>query len=646
VVGEKADRAPALASVRRLRPHLTLPASRPHGSSPRLAGDGRSLGMTARMIAAAVIVLAVTAIGLIGYLHNPAPRMFALAFTWGHSPIEIARVMAVSLAFVASGFIVWRRHPATRIGPLMIAVGGALPLEGFQYLPIPALVSVGMWFGNGLAILLLSFLVLVYPTGRITSRLQLAWASLAAGHVLILQLAVALHTPRPLGANCAPACRPLVVLAYNEHLSADLWVLAARSFGVLSLLLLGLIVHRWILATRPMRRAMAPIWVAGGAIALIAVSIELFWEAWTNFPAVVPSLSPLTQAMEAYLPWVITLSLLLVPVALLWGLLRVRLGQSAVSALAIELGRSGPRRPLVESLRRALRDPSLDLAFWSRPAAGYVNLEGEPVSLPGDENVRALTRLDGEDGPLAALIHDPALAEQRPLVDGVAAVARLSIENERLHAEVRAQLEDVRASRERIVRAADHERRRVERNIHDGAQQRLVSLSLALSMAQAKVNNSSPEVAATLVNAEAELKTAIRELRELARGIHPAILTEAGLAAALDSLVEQSPVPVRLHTELNGRLASSVEATVYFVAAEALTNVAKYAAATSVQLSVSVVDGWLRLIVADDGVGGADPDQGSGLRGLLDRVAALGGRLSIDSVPGGGTRLTAEMPCG
>jgi signal transduction histidine kinase len=256
-----------------------------------------------------------------------------------------------------------------------------------------------------------------------------------------------------------------------------------------------------------------------------------------------------------------------------------------------------------------------------------------------------VTHLDADDGPLAALIHDPALSEQRALVDGVAAVARLSIENERLHAEVKAQLEEVRASRERIVRAADEERRRVERNLHDGAQQRLVSLSLALGMAQAQMAGSSPAVAATLAEAEAELREAIGELSELARGIHPAILTEAGLAAALESLVEHAPVPVRLHTELSDRLSPLVEATAYFVVAEALTNVAKYAAANSVELRATVAEGWLRLIVADDGVGGADPERGSGLRGLLDRVAALGGRLSIDSALGGGTRLTAEIPC-
>jgi signal transduction histidine kinase len=245
------------------------------------------------------------------------------------------------------------------------------------------------------------------------------------------------------------------------------------------------------------------------------------------------------------------------------------------------------------------------------------------------------------------MIHDPALSDQRALVDGVGAVAHLALENERLQAEVKAQLEEVRASRERIASAADAERRKVERDLHDGAQQRLVSLSLALGMARRKAAEDAPEVAATLEQAEGELKQAIAELRELARGIHPAILSEAGLGPALESLADHSPVTVSVESDLDGRrLPPLVEGTAYFVAAEALTNVAKHASASRVTLTATVVDGWLRLVIADDGIGGADPERGSGLRGLADRVAALGGRLRIEGGSSGGTRLEVEIPCG
>ncbi|MGI8659104.1 MAG: sensor histidine kinase, partial [Candidatus Limnocylindria bacterium] len=415
-----------------------------------------------------------------------------------------------------------------------------------------------------------------------------------------------------------------------------------------------LLLRRWLSASATARRVLAPVWLAGALVPAVAVTrafIDTTSEGLEGARAPIDFIGAFLRGRVPLvvwdaLPWIVAASLLLVPLALLWGLLRARLGQAAVSVLAVELRQPGQTTSLTESLRRALRDSSLEVLLWSRPAGEYVTTDGTPVPTPVASPKRAVTRLDSDDGPLAALVHDPFLEEERSLVDGVSAVAQFALENERLHAEVKAQLEEVRASRERIVRAGDEERRRVERNIHDGAQQRLVSLSLALSMAQAKAAKASPEVVETLAAAEVELKEAIGELRELARGIHPAILTEAGLRAALESLAERSPVPVTLHTNLDGPLPPLVEATAYFVVAEALTNAARHASASTVILTANVTDGWLRLMVEDDGHGGADPSRGSGLRGLLDRVAALGGRLSIE--PGGtrgGTRLRAEIPC-
>ena len=219
------------------------------------------------------------------------------------------------------------------------------------------------------------------------------------------------------------------------------------------------------------------------------------------------------------------------------------------------------------------------------------------------------------------------------------------IENERLHAEVRAQLEEVRASRARIVEFGDAERRRVERNLHDGAQQRLVNISLALGIARSQVPATADgELAAALDEAAAELRLALAELRELARGIHPVILSEAGLGPALASLAERSPIPVTVTAAPPGRFPPQVEETAYYVASEALANAAKHARATAVSISARRLDGDLLVEVGDDGVGGADPD-GSGLRGLADRVAALDGRLHVHSPPGEGTRIAAELPC-
>ena len=221
----------------------------------------------------------------------------------------------------------------------------------------------------------------------------------------------------------------------------------------------------------------------------------------------------------------------------------------------------------------------------------------------------------------------------------------MAIENERLQAEVRAQLEEVRASRQRIVETADRERRRVERNLHDGAQQRLATLALSLALLRDRTA-ADAETAIVAARASADLGRAIAEIRELARGIHPAVLTEDGLSAAVESLADRSPVPVTVRTGFDSRLPEAVESAAYFVVAESLANVAKYTQASSASVGLSRHNGALRVEVADNGVGGADPSRGSGLRGLEDRVCAVRGSFLVENAPGGGTRVVAEIPCG
>jgi signal transduction histidine kinase len=580
-----------------------------------------------------------------------------VSLSWGAaslqgSPLDVVREVAPAWAFFLAGLIAWRRRHHDRIGLLMALIGVSLLLFALRSLPVPPLVSLGMWMslGPGVSGLLLGILALAYPSGRIESRLDRAWVAIGVLWLLTVQLALALTTP--VGFWGCETCVPWIIVSYNEGIRVMLLNLSIFIFAVLAAVLVILLIRRWMKASPPARRVLAAVWLAGAtvpAVTLARAVVDSTSEQLSAVQAPIPVIGAFLRGrvpplVLEYLPWATAISMLLVPLALLWGLLRAHLGQAAVSALAIELRQAKQRRPVVESLRRALGDTSLDLLLWSRPAGGYVTPDGLPAQLPTDDARRAITRLDGEDGPLAALVHDPFVSEQRSLVDGVAAVAQLALENERLQAEVRAQLEEVRGSRERIVQAADQERRRVERDIHDGAQQRLVSLSLALNLARAKAQGS-PEAVETIVAAETELKKAIGELRELARGIHPAILTEAGLGPALESLAHRCPVPVTIDTNLSGRLPPHVETTAYFVVAEALTNVAKHAGASAVRLTATVSDGWLLLTVADDGSGGADPARGSGLRGMLDRVAALGGRLSVEPDATGGTRMTAELPC-
>jgi signal transduction histidine kinase len=262
---------------------------------------------------------------------------------------------------------------------------------------------------------------------------------------------------------------------------------------------------------------------------------------------------------------------------------------------------------------------------------------------PGAERTATLVEREGE--PIAALIHDPALADHTELVQSVCAAAALTLENARLQAELRAKLAQLQASRARLVEATESERRRIERDLHDGTQQRLVAIAMALGLAESKLAADRPVVQPVLGGARDALTVALAELRELTQGILPAILVERGLAAALDDLSRRAGLPVRLDVTLSGRLPEQVEGAAYFVASEALSNAAKHSYASEVRLAASRENDVLMVEVVDDGIGGAAAGGGSGLRGLGDRVEALGGRLTVSSPPGCGTTVRAEIPC-
>jgi signal transduction histidine kinase len=266
--------------------------------------------------------------------------------------------------------------------------------------------------------------------------------------------------------------------------------------------------------------------------------------------------------------------------------------------------------------------------------------------LPAAGGARAATVVEREGRRVGAIVHDATLAEEPGMLRAVAASAALALENERLEAELRARVAELQSSRERLLAASTTERRRLERDLHDGAQQRLVALALQLGLARRRLDGGDQaEAGALLEGARTELAQALEELRELARGIHPAILTDRGLKPALEALADRAPLPVQVERMPDERLPAPVEATAYFVVAESLTNAARYARAEHAAVAVEREDGWAVVSVRDDGVGGADPSTGTGLRGLADRLAALDGRLEVDSPPGGGTLVRARIPC-
>ena len=336
----------------------------------------------------------------------------------------------------------------------------------------------------------------------------------------------------------------------------------------------------------------------------------------------------------------------LVPYVFLFGLLRGRwIRGRGLGALVRWLGQGHPAGGLRAELARALGDPSVELAYWLPESEQYVDAEGRAVGLSRPGSGRAVTEVERNGRRIAAIVHDPALLDDPEQVRAAGAAAALTLENARLEAELRAKVEEVRASRSRLVQVGLSQRRRLERDLHDGAQQRLVSLALSLRLAQEQLGPDPREAERLLTHSREELDAALRELRELARGIHHAVLSDRGLAAAVEALAHRAPLPVELGDLPPERLPEHVELAVYFVVSEALTNIAKYASARHAKVILTQTNGRLSVEVSDDGVGGAELERGSGLRGLAARLEAIDGRLEVDSEPGRGTTVHATMPC-
>jgi signal transduction histidine kinase len=421
----------------------------------------------------------------------------------------------------------------------------------------------------------------------------------------------------------------LVTTIFDVAWSVALMVIVAR------------IVWRWTKATPSARRVVAPVfWAVIPAFGLTLTELVLRLNS-SSASASVPS------AVAVTLVTLQLLSLSLLPIGFLVGLLRIRLDRSAVTVLAIELGRSATPETVEASMRRVLHDATLTVLYWVPAFSGYRDGTGQIVGVEPRMGRRIETVTSSNGEKLAAVSFDDSAGVDPQLVKGSLMVARLALENARLQAEVKAQLVDVRASRKRLLEAGDAERRRIERNLHDGAQQRLVTLALGIKLAREEALRMNDRgVAAMLDESGEELTEALEELRELARGIHPAVLTEAGLAQALRSLGERCrlPVVVSVPSDLS-ELNETAAATLYFVASEALANATRHSHAARVTITVTRLDRRVCLEVRDNGIGGARLVLNSGLRGLSDRVAAAGGTLRVTSPTDAGTAVLAEVPC-
>ena len=537
--------------------------------------------------------------------------------------------LVIGWGFIGTGLFAWSRRPDNSVGSLMTLTGFAFLVAGLSSSNIPAVFTVGA-FLSSVYIVTTMHTLLALPHGTLSPgdrRVVIAAYLLVTVGILPLYL---FFDPSTECANCPDN----VFLIKHSQTMVDI---AGTVINLIGVVLVGLVlrslIRRWRTATRAERRLYTPTYAAGVAL-MIALIGNLMLQ------------SANADSRAADIAFVISLvPFSLVPFLFLGALVRARLLEGgAVTSLMRRLNEAPRAGHLRDALADALDDSSVELVYWIPERQSYVDFRGRDFELPTDDPNRAIHLVERDGECVAAIIYD-ALPEAKAHVEAVGAAASLALMNERLEAELRAKVDELRRSRERMLRIGLEERRRLERDLHDGAQQRLVSMALNIRIARSKLNEDPLAADRLLETAGQELDSALEELRELARGIHPAVLTDRGLATALETLASRAPVPVELAELPAERLPEAVELAAYFVVAEGLTNVAKYANATHATVGVARENGRLVVEVADDGVGGADPENGTGLRGLADRIAVLEGRLEIDSERGRGTTLRARIPC-
>jgi signal transduction histidine kinase len=532
------------------------------------------------------------------------------------SGTRIAADLALSWALVAASVVVLQRPRWRRAMWLLAATAFALLGADLEWASSHALWTLGLLL-EGLWAAFLVQLVLTFPEGRSWSR---------TAQVAIAGAYAATFGGQVVGAFVLADGRDVLSVAPNANVAHTVDRAQTISGFAVALLVLFLVGRRLRVLRDPARRAQGPLLVA----AAIAASASVVWLGWVIA----------TDAGTSRLDTIDRAVAVLLPLGVVAGIVWSRLRRPEASELVVEL-RTEAAAGLRERLARALGDPTLEVAY--RLGDGrFVDAAGGPIELPQGAD-RAVTAVTAGGEEVAALVHDPALLDEPALVESVRATAGLVLENERLAAEVRSQLAEVRASRGRIVAAADAERRRIERNLHDGAQQRLVTVSVALGLEASRADAAGSDV---LSRAQDEVEQAIAELRELARGIHPTLLKDEGLEAAVEALARRTPLPVTVRGTTRDRLPDPVELAAYFVVSEALTNVVKHASASEALVLLEREPDALRVTVTDDGVGGASITADSGIAGLRDRLEALDATLVIESDPRQGTTVCAKIPCG
>ncbi|KRE21150.1 hypothetical protein ASG80_13910 [Agromyces sp. Soil535] len=587
---------------------------------------GRILRRT--IIIAAVVALTLT-MEISGFVATPEELRPEVSYVTLHT--------MVALVYAACAGVAWSLGPTPVPARMMVAFAVLwIPVTFFRVIEDigwlwPLVYGAHLWWAA-----VPTLLPLVYPRGRLSGRIDRWLVGIVIGASLVFFLgAVLLLTgpPNPERCDCAPnpyqiADAPEVFAAIN---------LGYRYIGALvALVIAGRLLVGWVRGSIPARA--------------VAFLMPLALVAWTATLAAYAVTESVSATADNVLDTVSLIAIASIPVSFVAGVGHTRNMRSRVADL-MRITREGADRGLwAESLARTLRDASVRVYWWDEERGRYADAAGEPIEQgPAERRERHdLLPVSSPTGmPIALIRHDKVLTDNMRLLDGVSSALRLSVDNGRLRSEIERTLEQVRQSRQRIVEAGVEARRRIERDLHDGAQQHLVSLGMRLRLAANAARDTDEVALATELEGTIQmLNMALRELRELAHGIHPSLLSSGGLALAVPEVAGRCPVPVEVDVQAEGRLPELIESTAYFVLAEALANVAKHSGATRGWVRAYVVDEELELVVRDNGSGGASLDGGTGMLGIADRVDAVGGTLDIESPRGAGTTLTARIPLG
>jgi signal transduction histidine kinase len=558
---------------------------------------------------------------------------------WRQSPALAVVNLSVSLSFIVTGLLLHEERGQRGVAWALLLAGAFRSLDFIDAWntgpwPVYAVVfgAVDRVFG--------AWALLRYPRPRL-DRIQRVYILVLAGWMLAGRIMIVI-TSTAHSAGYSPASW-WPSLIHDPGLSNLMNIVPSSGEGLLGITLIVLLIRR-LLETRGLDRiVITPIIIAGLA-AVLAASATAIAQLYSNIA---------TGPTSAYL--IEGLVDITVPLAFLVAVVQRALLARNLTELSTKISVGADLGSVRYALRETLHDPTLEVLDVSDPETPTSD-QDELEAREGDLAASAVTHPDGRGdsrlvevirtdagAPIAVVIADPALARYRGLFDAAVRTSGMALKNAQLQAQAaRAELSHVRASRARIVEAGLAERRRLERDLHDGAQQHLLGLAARLTAAIARTTD--PEATAAFREARAELGDVLAKLRDLAHGIHPATLAQGGLAAALEEVAERLPLAIDLSVPPT-RAAPSVEAAAYFVACEALANAVKHSNADSVTVTIQVSESLLEMEIRDDGSGGADP-RGSGLANIVDRVSALDGHTIIDSPPGSGTRILVRIPCG